>query len=357
MAFSMLPNEVQTMHFFKKLFIGIGFFYGFLFFETLEWAHSISGTKTHSHHRCGGFWRTAQKYLIFRWIYDGLCMGRSRVAKKHYRSAKGTFSQPEAPARNKKTAAEPVKPKPKTENTTARTAPSVSKKEPVQKQKSDSTTIPKAKELSSSAAPVKKNNSAPAKKAAPSAAKSNELPLPEISPAPVQKEDAEALRQKKLSALRSELREQICAIHADIPLSAQNHNAAEQQLHMLLYKTDVPACDLDAALSALRVLRREQKAEYQGAPFADAFLVSLVLADEESDRACIVDVGTTGISYVIPWSSIPNELQPLLRRYIAQANGKLLGYCEEELCVPENNKMVVELYLSQQEPHSARIFF
>jgi len=45
-----------------------------------------------------------------------------------------------------------------------------------------------------------------------------------------------------------------------------------------------------------------------------------------------------------------------LRRYIAQANGKLLGYCEEELCVPENNKMVVELYLSQQEPHSARIF-
>ena len=45
-----------------------------------------------------------------------------------------------------------------------------------------------------------------------------------------------------------------------------------------------------------------------------------------------------------------------LRRYIAQANAKLLGYCEEELCVPENNKMVVELYLSQQGPHSARIF-
>lgn len=45
-----------------------------------------------------------------------------------------------------------------------------------------------------------------------------------------------------------------------------------------------------------------------------------------------------------------------LRRYIAQANGKLLGYCEEELCVPENNKMVVELYLSQQEPYSARSF-
>lgn len=46
-----------------------------------------------------------------------------------------------------------------------------------------------------------------------------------------------------------------------------------------------------------------------------------------------------------------------LRRYIAQDSGKLLGYCEEELCVPENNKMVVELYLSQQGPHSARIFF
>lgn len=45
-----------------------------------------------------------------------------------------------------------------------------------------------------------------------------------------------------------------------------------------------------------------------------------------------------------------------LRRYIAQANGKLLGYCEEELCVPENNKMVVELYLNPQGPHSAGIF-
>ena len=36
----------------------------------------------------------------------------------------------------------------------------------------------------------------------------------------------------------------------------------------------------------------------------DVFQVELILSEEDSDRACIVDVGDTGMSYVIPWSSI-----------------------------------------------------
>lgn len=43
-----------------------------------------------------------------------------------------------------------------------------------------------------------------------------------------------------------------------------------------------------------------EKAQYQGAPFADVFQVELILSEEDSDRACIVDVGDTGMSYVIP---------------------------------------------------------
>ena len=113
----------------------------------------------------------------------------------------------------------------------------------------------------------------------------------------------------------------------------------------------------EAALSDLRTQRRRQKAEYQGAPFVDVFLVNLILSDEDSDRACIVDVGDTGISYVIPWSSIPQELQQPLRRYVAQADGKLCGYCKENLCNTENGRMIVELYLGKQEHHVSRILY
>ena len=75
--------------------------------------------------------------------------------------------------------------------------------------------------------------------------------------------------------------------------------AAEQKLHILLYKSTLPENGLNQALDELRTERRRQKAEYQGAPFADVFLVNLILSDEDSERACIVDVGDTGMSYVI----------------------------------------------------------
>ena len=128
-------------------------------------------------------------------------------------------------------------------------------------------------------------------------------------------------------------------------------------MHLLLYKAALPENVLNRALDELRTERRRQKAEYQGAPFADVFQVELILSEEDSDRACIVDVGDTGMSYVIPWSSIPQELQQPLRRYVAQTDGKLCGYCKEDLCNTENGRMIVELYLGKQEHHVSRILY
>ena len=170
----------------------------------------------------------------------------------------------------------------------------------------------------------------------------------------------EAERQQKLETLRTAMQKQICAIHADVELPANGQNdseAAEQKLHILLYKSTLPENDLNQTLDELRTERRRQKAEYQGAPFADVFLVSLILFDEDSERACIVDVGDTGMSYVIPWSSIPKDLQEPLHRYVSEVEGKLCGYCKEELCNSESGRMVVELYLGKQDGHGSRILY
>ena len=153
------------------------------------------------------------------------------------------------------------------------------------------------------------------------------------------------------------MQKQICTIHADVELPAGKLNdsgSAEQKLHILLYKSTLPENDLNQALDELRTERRRQKAEYQGAPFADVFLVNLILSDEDSERACIVDVGDTDMSYVIPWSSIPKELQEPLHRYVSEAEGRLCGYCKEELCNSESGRMVVELYLGKQDGHGTR---
>ena len=140
--------------------------------------------------------------------------------------------------------------------------------------------------------------------------------------------------------------------------SAQQLEAERQQkLHILLYKSTLPENDLNQALDELRTERRRQKAEYQGAPFADVFLVNLILSDEDSERACIVDVGDTGMSYVIPWGSIPKDLQEPLHRYVSEAEGKLYGYCKEELCNSESGRMVVELYLGKQDGYGSRILY
>ena len=173
-------------------------------------------------------------------------------------------------------------------------------------------------------------------------------------------QELEAERQQKLENLRAAMQKQICAIHANVELPAGGQNSGEtveQKLHLLLYKAALPESDLNQVLGELRTERRRQKAEYQGAPFADVFLVNLILSDEDSERACIVDVGDTGMSYVIPWSSIPEELRKPLHRYVSEAEGKLCGYCEEELCNSESGRMIVELYLGKQDGHGSRILY
>jgi hypothetical protein len=72
---------------------------------------------------------------------------------------------------------------------------------------------------------------------------------------------------------------------------------------------------------------------------------------------CLSVIVYTGMSYVIPWSSIPKDLQESLHRYVSEAEGKLCGYCKEELCNSESGRRVVELYLGKQDGHGSRILY
>lgn len=76
-----------------------------------------------------------------------------------------------------------------------------------------------------------------------------------------------------------------------------------------------------------------------------------------SERAFAYKMKLDAMSYVIPWSSIPKDLQESLHRYVSEAEGKLCGYCKEELCNSESGRMVVELYLGKQDGHSSRILY
>lgn len=96
------------------------------------------------------------------------------------------------------------------------------------------------------------------------------LPVPE----PKTPQEVEAERQQMLARLRTELQEQVCAIHADVTLQPdreQGSEAAEQQLHILLYQTDVPEAELDAALSDLRTQRRREKPSIRAHPLRMCF--------------------------------------------------------------------------------------
>ena len=76
-----------------------------------------------------------------------------------------------------------------------------------------------------------------------------------------------------------------------------------------------------------------------------------------SERAFAYKMKLDAMSYVIPWSSIPKDLQEPLHRYVSEAEGKLCGYCKEELCNSESGRMVVELYLGKQDGHGSRILY
>lgn len=360
------------MGFFKKLFTGIGFAAGFLFFGCLSVIVYASRGRHKPCHRRSSFWNTLERYLIFSWICDGVRSSRKRAEKSYYQRTGSDFWQTQTRVRpeNVKNAVPAVKtPRPEAKNTDTgatrsvkpkKTGPSSAEKKASAAQSgAKSVSVPTAAGHSASEADAGKHTERSTQK--PDSKSEQAAQQPEAKE--VQRKSAqqlEAERQKKLENLRAAMQKQICTIHADVELPANGQNdseAAEQKLHILLYKSTLPENDLNQALDELRAERRRQKVEYQGAPFADVFLVNLILSDEDSERACIVDVGDTGMSYVIPWSSIPQELQQPLRRYVAQADGKLCGYCKEDLCNTENGRMIVELYLGKQEHHVSRILY
>ena len=360
------------MGFFKKLFTGIGVAAGFLFYGCLSMILYASRGRHKPRHRRSSFWNTLERYLIFSWICEGVRSSRKRAETSYYQRTGSDFWQTQTrvrPESVKNTAPAEKKSKPEAKNTGTGATRSVKPKR---------TERPSAAQKASAAQSSIQNVSAPTvlgqNVSAADAEKHSERSEPK--PEPKQEHTAqqaeakevhqksaqqlEAERQQKLENLRAAMQKQICTIHADVELPAGKLNdsgSAEQKLHILLYKSTLPENDLNQALDELRTERRRQKAEYQGAPFADVFLVSLILSDEDSERACIVDVGDTGMSYVIPWSSIPKDLQEPLHRYVSEAEGKLCGYCKEELCNSESGRMVVELYLGKQDGHGSRILY
>ena len=360
------------MGFFKKLFTGIGFAAGFLFYGCLSVIVYASRGRRKPRHRRSSFWNTLERYLIFSWIYDGVRSSRKRAEKSYYRRTGGDFWQAQTqpgPASVKNPAPAVKTPKPETKSTSTGAtrsakpkktgASSAAQKASTAQNSVKNVSVPTVPRQNVLDADEKKHTERPTQKS--DSKHECAAPQPEAKEAHQKSaQEVEAERQQKLENLRAAMQKQICAIHADVELPAGSQNdggTVEQKLHLLLYKAALPENDLNQALGELRAERRRQKAEYQGAPFADAFLVNLVLSDEDSERACIVDVGDTGMSYVIPWSSIPKELQEPLHRYIAEAEGKLCGYCKEELCNSENGRMVVELYLGRQDGHGSRILY
>ena len=360
------------MGFFKKLFTGIGFAAGFLFFGCLSVIVYASRGRHKPCHRRSSFWNTLERYLIFSWICDGVRSSRKRAEKSYYQRTGSDFWQTQTrvrPKSVKNTAPAEKKSKPEAKNTDTgatrsvkpkKTGPSSAAQKASAAQSSvQNVSVPTVLGQNVSEADAKKHGERSEPKPEPKQEHTAQQPeAKEVHQKSAQQLKAE--RQQKLENLRAAMQKQICTIHADVELPAGKLNdsgSAEQKLHVLLYKSTLPENDLNRALDELRTERRRQKAEYQGAPFADVFLVNLILSDEDSERACIVDVEDTGMSYVIPWSSIPKELQEPLHRYVSEAEGKLCGYCKEELCNSESGRMVVELYLGKQDGHGSRILY
>ena len=360
------------MGFFKKLFTGIGFAAGFLFFGCLSVIVYASRGRHKPRHRRSSFWNTLEHYLIFSWICEGVRSSRKRAETSYYQRTGSDFWQTQKqawPESIKNTAPAEKKSKPEAKNTDTgatrsvkpkKTGPSSAEKKASAAQSgAKSVSVPTVLGQNVSEADAEKHSEWSKPKPEPKqehAAQQSEAK--EVHQKSAQQLEAE--RQQKLENLRAAMQKQICTIHADVELPAGKLNdsgSAEQKLHVLLYKSTLTENDLNQALDELRTERRRQKAEYQGAPFADVFLVNLILSDEDSERACIVDVGDTGMSYVIPWSSIPKDLQEPLHRYVSEAEGKLCGYCKEELCNSESGRMVVELYLGKQDGHGSRILY
>ena len=81
------------MGFFKKLFTGIGFAAGFLFFGCLSVIVYASRGRHKPCHRRSSFWNTLERYLIFSWICEGVCSSRKRAETSYYQRTGSDFWQ------------------------------------------------------------------------------------------------------------------------------------------------------------------------------------------------------------------------------------------------------------------------
>ena len=108
------------MGFFKKLFTGIGFAAGFLFFGCLSVIVYASRGRHKPRHRRSSFWNTLERYLIFSWICEGVRSSRKRAETSYYQRTGGDFWQTRTRVRPKsvKNAVPAVKtPRPETKST------------------------------------------------------------------------------------------------------------------------------------------------------------------------------------------------------------------------------------------------
>ena len=263
------------MGFFKKLFTGIGFAAGFLFFGCLSVIVYASRGRHKPCHRRSSFWNTLERYLIFSWICDGVRSSRKRAEKSYYQRTGSDFWQTQTRVRPKsvKNAVPAVKtPRPETKSTSTgatrsvkpkRTErPSAAQKASAAQNSAPNASVPTMARHSISEADAEKHSEWSKPKPEPKqehAAQQSEAK--EVHQKSAQQ--LEAKRQQKLETLRTAMQKQICAIHADIELSANGQNdsgAVEQKLHVLLYKSTLPENDLNRALDELRTERRRQKA-------------------------------------------------------------------------------------------------
>ena len=119
------------MGFFKKLFTGIGFAAGFLFFGCLSVIVYASRGRHKPCHRRSSFWNTLERYLIFSWICDGVRSSRKRAEKSYYQRTGSDFWQTQTRVRpeNVKNAVPAVKtPRPEAKSTSTGATRSVKPK-------------------------------------------------------------------------------------------------------------------------------------------------------------------------------------------------------------------------------------
>ena len=303
------------MGFFKKLFTGIGFAAGFLFFGCLSVIVYASRGRHKPCHRRSSFWNTLERYLIFSWICEGVRSSRKQAEKSYYQRTGSDFWQTQTRVRpeNVKNAAPAVKtPRPEAKSTSTGATRSVKPKRTERPSAAQKASAAQNSALNASVPTMARHSisEADAGKHSERSIQTSDAKHECVAPQPDTKEvhqksaqQLEAERQQKLENLRAAMQKQICTIHADVELPANGQNdseAVEQKLHLLLYKAALPENVLNRAL---------------------------------------------------------DELQQPLRRYVAQADGKLCGYCKEDLCNTENGRMIVELYLGKQEHHVSRILY